>query len=74
MATPFIIGIGAVTAAIVGRSFMRRGLFASRGAAEGWVKGGFKAKMDRNEAIAILGLRCVCSISLGCISSLSHGS
>jgi len=64
MATPIIIGIGAVTAAIVGRSFIRRGLFAGRGAAEVWVKGGFKAKMDRKEAIAILGLRCVCSIFL----------
>ncbi|KAF8813322.1 hypothetical protein BYT27DRAFT_7084433 [Phlegmacium glaucopus] len=57
MATPIIIGIGAVTAAIVGRSFIRRGLFAGRGAAEEWVKGGFKAKMDRREAIAILGLK-----------------
>jgi DnaJ family protein C protein 19 len=66
MATPFIIGIGAVTAAIVGRSLVRRGLFAGRGVAEEWVKGGFKAKMDRNEAIAILGLKCVCSISFVC--------
>lgn len=24
-----------------------------------WVKGGFQAKMDRKEAIQILGLRCV---------------
>ena len=59
MATPIIIGIGAVTAAIVGRSLIRRGLFAGRGAAEEWAKGGFKAKMDRKEAIAILGLRWV---------------
>jgi hypothetical protein len=59
MATPIIIGIGAFTAAIVGRSLIRRGLFAGRGAAEEWMKGGFKAKMDRKEAIAILGLRCV---------------
>ena len=64
MATPIIIGIGAVTAAIVGRSLIRRGLFAGRGAAEEWVKGGFKAKMDRKEAIAILGLRCVCVVFL----------
>ena len=60
MTTPLIIGIGAITAAVVGRSLMRRGLFAGRGAAEEWVKGGFKAKMDRKEAITILGLRCVC--------------
>ena len=57
MTTPFIIGIGAITAAVVGRSLMRRGLFAGRGAADVWVKGGFKAKMDRREAITILGLR-----------------
>jgi hypothetical protein len=62
MATTFMIGIGAVTAAILGRSLIRRGIFAGRGTAEEWVKGGFKAKMDRREAIAILGLKCVCSI------------
>ena len=26
---------------------------------EKWVRGGFKSKMDRQEAIAILGLKCV---------------
>ena len=57
MSTPIIIGIGAVTAALVGRSLIRRGLFSGRRAAEEWVKGGFKAKMDRREAITILGLR-----------------
>lgn len=64
MATPIIIGIGAVTAAIVGRSFIRRGLFAGKGAAEEWAKGGFKVKMDRKEAISILGLKCVVSVFL----------
>jgi DnaJ family protein C protein 19 len=64
MTTPIIVGIGAITAAVVGRSLIRRGLFAGRGAAEEWVKGGFKAKMDRKEAINILGLRCVCFILL----------
>lgn len=55
MATPLLVGIGALAAAFAGRQFMRR----SAGAAEQWVKGGFKAKMDRKEAIAILGLRLV---------------
>ena len=64
MTTPIIVGIGAITAAVVGRSLIRRGLFSGRGAAKEWVKGGFKAKMDRNEAINILGLRCVCFIFL----------
>ncbi|KAI0734128.1 hypothetical protein C8Q72DRAFT_771057 [Fomitopsis betulina] len=53
MATPFLVGVGAIAAAVVGRQMLRRG----QGAAEQWVKGGFKAKMDRKEAIAILGLK-----------------
>ncbi|KAH8099963.1 hypothetical protein BXZ70DRAFT_1008482 [Cristinia sonorae] len=57
MATPVIIGVGAIAAAIAGRSMLRRGLLGGKGAAEEWVKGGFKAKMDRKEAIAILGLK-----------------
>lgn len=55
MSTPIILGIGAIAAAFAGRQFMRR----SAGAAEQWVKGGFKNKMDRTEAIAILGLKYV---------------
>ncbi|KAF5342584.1 hypothetical protein D9611_001796 [Ephemerocybe angulata] len=56
MATPVILGVSAVAAAILGRSFIRQGIFVKRGA-EQWVKGGFKAKMDRKEAIEILGLK-----------------
>ena len=62
MSTPIIIGFGAIAAAVAGRSLMRRGLFGGKNAAEQWVKGGFKAKMDRKEAIAILGLKCFHSI------------
>ncbi|RDX57304.1 hypothetical protein K466DRAFT_496261 [Polyporus arcularius HHB13444] len=36
---------------------MRRGLLGGKNAAEQWVKGGFKAKMDRKEALQILGLK-----------------
>ncbi|KAK0469715.1 uncharacterized protein EV420DRAFT_58564 [Desarmillaria tabescens] len=54
MATPLAFGVGAITAALVGRQLLRR---VGQGAAEQWVKGGFKAKMDRKEAIAILGLK-----------------
>ncbi|EIM91075.1 uncharacterized protein STEHIDRAFT_144512 [Stereum hirsutum FP-91666 SS1] len=54
MATPVIVGVGAIAAALAGRHFIRN---AGRGAADQWVKGGFKAKMDRKEAIAILGLK-----------------
>ena len=56
MATPILFGVGAVAAAFAGRHFLRR---AGKGVTEEFVKGGFKAKMDRKEAIAILGLKYV---------------
>ena len=59
MATPIIVGVGAIAAAVAGRSLLRSGLLGGKNAAEQWVKGGFKAKMDRKEAIAILGLKYV---------------
>ena len=59
MATPIVLGVGAIAAAVAGRSLMRRGLLGGKSAAEQWVKGGFKGKMDRKEAIAILGLKYV---------------
>lgn len=58
MATPVIVGLGAVTAALVGRHLLRSGIIG-KAAADQWVKGGFKAKMDRKEAIAVLGLKYV---------------
>ncbi|KIY44155.1 hypothetical protein FISHEDRAFT_52114 [Fistulina hepatica ATCC 64428] len=54
MSTPLLVGIGAMSAAIIGRQILRR---AATRAADQWVRGGFKAKMDRKEAIAILGLK-----------------
>ena len=59
MATPLLVGLGAIAAALTGRHLVRKGLFSGKGAAEQWVKGGFKAKIDRREAIAILGLKYV---------------
>lgn len=59
MATTVIVGVTAITAAILGRSLIKQGLFVSKKGAEQWAKGGFRAKMDRNEAIQILGLKCV---------------
>ena len=58
MATAAILGVTAVTAAILGRSMIRQGIFVGKNA-DKWVKGGFKAKMDRKEAIEILGLKYV---------------
>ncbi|KAN0107518.1 hypothetical protein V8E52_010036 [Russula decolorans] len=54
MATPFLVGIGAIAAGLAGRHILRR---RAMGAADQWVKGGFKSKMDRKEALAILGLK-----------------
>ncbi|KAJ7067049.1 hypothetical protein C8F01DRAFT_979786 [Mycena amicta] len=54
MATPVIVGVGAIAAALAGRHFLRRG---AKAAADQWSKGGFRAKMDRKEAVAILGLK-----------------
>ena len=75
MATPLFIGISAIAAGLAGRHLLRR---SARGAADQWVKGGFKAKMDRKEALAILGLKCVYPPSLhphsGQITSHRDGS
>ncbi|PVF98070.1 hypothetical protein CPB86DRAFT_815086 [Serendipita vermifera] len=58
MATPLIVGIGAITAAVAVRHAMRTGaLGLGKKAGQELVKGGFKAKMDRAEAIEILGLK-----------------
>jgi hypothetical protein len=67
MATPLVLGIGAIAAGLAGRHFLRR---RAMGAAEQWVKGGFKAKMDRKEALAVLGLKCVISLASSSLSSL----
>jgi DnaJ family protein C protein 19 len=56
MATITALGLGAVAAGLAGRHFMKRG---AKAAGDQWVKGGFKSKMDRAEAIAIFGLKCV---------------
>ena len=69
MATPVIFGLGAVTAALVGRHLVRNGVIGKR-ATEQWVKGGFKAKMDRKEAIDILGLKYVFSFALSLLVKL----
>lgn len=55
MSTPILIGLGAIGAAVIGRQLMRSG---ARAGAE-LAKGGFKAKMDRAEAMDILGLKWV---------------
>ena len=74
MSTPIILGVGAIAAAIAGRTLIRRGMLGGRGAAQEWAKGGFKAKMDRKEALSILGLKCVSySISYPSLTSVLCG-
>lgn len=52
------LGLGILGAGLAGRVAYQ--LFrASKGGAEQFVKGGFKAKMDKAEALAVLGLRYV---------------
>lgn len=58
MASALSLGLGLLGAGLAGRvayQFMRVG----KSGAEQFVKGGFKGKMDRGEAIQILGLRSV---------------
>ncbi|KAI0322759.1 hypothetical protein OF83DRAFT_1048494 [Amylostereum chailletii] len=57
MATPILVGVGAIAAALTGRHLIKTGVIGGKRAADEWVKGGFRAKMDRKEAIAILGLK-----------------
>jgi DnaJ family protein C protein 19 len=57
MATPIILGAGVIAAALVGRQLARNGLRFGKQAGEEFVKGGFKGKMDRREALDILGLK-----------------
>lgn len=54
MASPLLVGAGVAAAALAGRYFIKQ---AGKSAAEKWAQGGFRAKMDRKEAIAILGLK-----------------
>jgi len=58
MATPLIVGVGALAAALAGRHVIRNGFrIGGKVAQEQWAKGGFRSKMDRREAIAVLGLK-----------------
>ena len=52
MATPLIIGLGSIAAALGARHYLRQRALQG---AEQWLHGGFQVKMDRNEAILILG-------------------
>ncbi|KAK1924149.1 hypothetical protein DB88DRAFT_489238 [Papiliotrema laurentii] len=55
MASALVLGLGTLGAGFAGLTAMRM-LRGARGA-DKFLKGGFKAKMDRSEAISILGLR-----------------
>ncbi|KAJ3716743.1 hypothetical protein DFJ43DRAFT_1043292 [Lentinula guzmanii] len=52
--TALVVGGGAIAALLAARLLLRRG---GSGGADQWAKGGFKAKMDRTEALSVLGLK-----------------
>ena len=56
MASALTLGLGLLGAGLGGRVLYQM-YRVSRGPAEQFLKGGFKAKMDRKEAIQILGLK-----------------
>lgn len=62
--TPLAIGIGALGLAFVGRTLAKRGVLRLGSKAGEFSKGGFAAKMDRREAMQILGLKCAFSLEL----------
>lgn len=59
MATPLLVGVGALAAALAGRQLLKSGALriGGKAAQDQWAKGGFRSKMDRREAIAVLGLK-----------------
>lgn len=57
MASALVIGLGTLGAGFAGLTALR--MMRGVKGAEKFVRGGFKGKMDRSEAIQILGLRCV---------------
>lgn len=61
MATAFLVGVGALAAGVLGRQIYRSSF---QRASQEFLKGGFRSKMDRKEAIAILGLKCVLSLTI----------
>jgi hypothetical protein len=69
MASPLLFGLGAIGAALAGRMILRQRAAA---AAEQWVRGGFQQKMDRKEALQILGLRYVIRASPNKILPVPH--
>lgn len=56
MASALSLGLGLLGAGLAGRVAFQM-LRAGKGGAEQFVKGGFKGKMDKAEAMQILGLR-----------------
>ena len=54
MASPLVLGLGLLATGFGGRAAYR---YLTRGGAQQFVRGGFKAKMDESEALQVLGLR-----------------
>lgn len=58
MASALTIGLGLLGAGLGGRALMQLMRAGGKGG-EAFLKGGFKGKMDKVEAMQILGVRCV---------------
>lgn len=57
MASALTIGLSLLGAGLGGRVAWQAFRGRAAGGAEQWVKGGFQAKMDRSEAMKVLGLK-----------------
>ncbi|KAJ9110065.1 hypothetical protein QFC19_001735 [Naganishia cerealis] len=57
MASALTVGLGLLGAGLGGRVLYQAYRGGARAGADKWVKGGFQAKMDKSEAMKILGIK-----------------
>jgi hypothetical protein len=57
MSSAITVGLGLLGAGLGGRVLWQAYRGGARAGADKWVKGGFQAKMDKNEAMKILGVK-----------------
>lgn len=57
MATPLTLGLGLLGAGLGGRVLWQAYRGGARAGADKWIKGGFQGKMDKGEAMKVLGLK-----------------
>lgn len=57
MSSPITIGLGLLGAGLGGRVIWQMMRNGARAGGQQWAKGGFQGKMDRGEAMSVLGLK-----------------